>query len=103
VLVACVGELRYGSSVATCPYESDLRPFGYTDVTFHNRRFPVRVYEVRTGQLVGEDTRLEIGGTSCPPLLSYEYYGIDTGPPSDEYVDSSPPDVRAAYESLLNP
>ncbi|MGP3966472.1 hypothetical protein [Streptomyces sp. 6N223] len=102
VLVICVGDLKEGTSVATCSYESEAAVFGYTDVTFHNRRFPVEVYEVRTGEVI-DDTRIEIGGTSCPDVLEYEYYSVDLGPPSDTYVDSSPSDVRAAYESLIDP
>ncbi len=101
VLVICVGDLKEGTSVATCRYETPLHDFG-KDVTFHNRRFPVEVYEVRTGEQVS-DTRMEIGGTSCPSYVEYEYYGIDSGPPSDMYVDSSPSDVRGAYESLITP
>lgn len=100
-LVICVGELEYGDAVETCTYESPILPFGQ-EVTFHNREFPIRVYEVRTGELV-RDGSIQIGGASCPNVLRYEYYGVDTGPPPDEYVDPSPADVRAAYEPLFRP
>ncbi|TDC10501.1 hypothetical protein E1265_31180 [Streptomyces sp. 8K308] len=104
VLVICVGDREQGRSVETCAYESGgLSPFGYQDVTFHEQRFPVRVYEVRTGRRV-DVSNVSIGGASCPEVLEYEYYGyVDPGPPSDEYVDSSEADVRAAYEPLINP
>ncbi|MEO3752687.1 hypothetical protein [Streptomyces sp. B6B3] len=101
VLVICVGDLKQGTSVCTERYETPLHDWG-TEVTFHNRRFPVEVYEVRTGERVS-DERMEIGGTGCPYTVEYEYYGIDTGPPSDMYVDSSPSDVSSAYESLITP
>jgi hypothetical protein len=102
VLVICAGERRHGAAVETCSYEMDRYP-GYKDVTFYNQEFPVRVYEVRTGRLV-HDTPIQIGGASCPGTIFYEYYGsIDPGPPSSKYVSSSSSDVRAAYESLINP
>ncbi|MDT0321283.1 hypothetical protein [Streptomyces millisiae] len=102
VLVICVGEREQGRSVETCPYESDFGVLGYQNVTFHEQRFPVRVYEVRTGRRV-DVSNVSIGGASCPEVLEYEYYTVDIGPPPDEYVDSSAADVRAAYGRLINP
>lgn len=102
VLVICTGPMKHGATVETCPYESKASPFGYQDVNFHNRKVPVRVYELRTGKLV-RDTSVQIGGASCPAVLRYTYYVRPLGPPSDVYVKSSQSDVRAAYESLIDP
>jgi hypothetical protein len=100
VLVICVGGQEYGSVVETCPYESDA-PAGYTDVTFHTTEFSVRVYEVRTGRRLDTST-VEVGG-SCPAILTYEYYGVDPGPPSDDYAFASTSDIRDAYRPLITP
>ncbi|MGP4015794.1 tetratricopeptide repeat protein [Saccharopolyspora sp. 5N708] len=103
VLVICAGEAEYGAPVETCPYESTFAIGGYDDVTFHKIAIPVRVYEVRTGALV-VDTRVEIGGASCPEFLEYTTYGyVDLGPPSEEYVAASDADVHAAFAPLIAP
>ncbi|MFF0725711.1 tol-pal system YbgF family protein [Streptomyces sp. NPDC004134] len=101
VVVICAGETDYGATVATCPYEYGPGNSKIQNVSFKNRSIPVRVYELRTGKLV-EKTSVEIGGSSCPALLPYTYYDIDTGPPSEVYVTSSKSDVRAGYESLIH-
>ncbi|MGP3970104.1 hypothetical protein [Streptomyces sp. 6N223] len=101
VLVICVSEPRYGSVVETCTYESDTSPSGYDSVTFHTMVLSVRVYEVRTGRRLDTST-IEVGG-NCPAILSYEYYGEDPGPPSDDYVFTSTDDIRDAYRPLINP
>jgi len=105
VLVICTGTAKMGTVVRTCPYESELHPFGYTNVDFHKKRIPVRVYELRTGRLVTK-TPIEIGGRSCPPVLRYTqpaWMSVDIGPPSDVYVTSSKADVREAFGSVIDP
>lgn len=103
-LVLCVGDDEYGTAVQTCPYESKLAsPYGGyypDDVTFHKIAVPVKVYELRTGRLV-TDSRIEIGGASCPEILHYSSYIADLGPPSDTYVTASEADVRAAFAPLV--
>ncbi|MEO3768359.1 hypothetical protein, partial [Streptomyces sp. B5E4] len=102
VAIICAGSSKHGSTVANCPYESDLAVGGVQNVAFKNREIPVRVYELRTGKLA-KKTTVEIGGSSCPAVLEYTYYGVDAGPPSEVYVKSSESDVRAGYESLIYP
>ncbi|WP_146159409.1 hypothetical protein [Allonocardiopsis opalescens] len=100
VLVICAGEADMGSVVTSCQYG----PTAFTPtetVTFRTREVPVRVYEVRTGELV-RDTSVAVGG-HCPQTLNYTYYGVDTGPPSPQYARSNNADVRAAYQPLINP
>jgi hypothetical protein len=100
VLVICVGEARFGSFVENCTYESDT-PGEYNTVAFHTMVLSVRAYEVRTGQRLDTST-IEIGG-NCPHILSYEYYGEDPGPPSDDFVFTMSDDIRDAYRPLINP
>lgn len=102
VAIICAGRSKHGSTVATCPYESDLAIGGVQNVAFKKREIPVRVYELRTGELA-KKTTVEIGGSSCPAVLEYTYYGVDAGPPSEVYVTSSASDVRAGYEPLIYP
>lgn len=101
VVVICAGESRYGTPVQTCPYESEIGIYGYTDVTFKKIAIPLRVFEVRTGKLVADFT-VQIGGASCPAVLEYTSYSyVDFGPPSEVYVTASVNDVRAAFRPLL--
>ncbi|WEV26447.1 hypothetical protein OYE22_15485 [Streptomyces sp. 71268] len=102
-LVVCVGETEAddrGSAVRTCPYQAKNAVGGVKQVTFHKIAIPVKVYALRTGQLVADRT-VEIGGTSCPRWLRYEYYLTDFGPPSDMPVKETTADVRAAFEPLV--
>ncbi|MFJ5265174.1 tol-pal system YbgF family protein [Streptomyces sp. NPDC088387] len=100
VLVVCMGEDTFGTSVETCPYEG--RTSGSTvNVTFHKIEIPVKVYELRTGKLVS-NRKLQVGGESCPAILTYYTSSeSDTGPPRDRYVDESGSDVKAAFRSLI--
>ncbi len=101
VLVVCLGEEDYGTSVDTCTYDSETSTGFPTDVTFHKIAIPVKAYELRTGERV-LDTKVEIGGSSCPRTLSYTSYDdIDLGPPSEQYVNASKANVRAAFTSLI--
>lgn len=99
VLVVCVEQPEFGTPVRTCPYERE--PSGSTrNVTFHKIAVPVKAYELRTGRLVADRT-LEIGGTSCPGIITYYTVGDhDSGPP-DQYVSPSDADVRAAFGPLV--
>ncbi|WIX82640.1 hypothetical protein QRX50_18610 [Amycolatopsis carbonis] len=100
VLIVCAGDDTNGTAVRTCQYEGTFKGFP-DDVTFHKIAIPLKAYELRTGKLVA-DTKVEIGGTSCPPSVSYTSYGYtDLGPPSDMPVDASDADVRAAFASLI--
>ncbi|QKW51277.1 tetratricopeptide repeat protein [Streptomyces buecherae] len=102
-LVVCVDETEAddkGSAVRTCPYRSASAVGGVQQVTFRKVAIPVKVYALRTGELVAART-LEIGGTSCPRILRYEHYGVDAGPPSSTLVETSPADIRAAFEPLI--
>lgn len=103
VLVVCAGSEEYGDPVQTCPYTSNgsLRGFP-TQVTFHKIAIPVRAFELRTGKLVAE-TKVMIGGASCPEKFDYSSYIADLGPPSDQYVLASDNDIRAGFAGLLSP
>jgi hypothetical protein len=103
VLVICAGDSDYGTAVQTCDYESKLSVYGYEAVTFHKIAIPIRAYELRTGRLVA-DTKVQISGSSCPATLEYTtYLTFDSGPPSDVYVTPHASNVRAAFDSLINP
>ncbi|MFD3306902.1 tol-pal system YbgF family protein [Streptomyces sp. NPDC058694] len=100
VLVVCMGEDTYGSSVRTCPYQG--RSSGSTTyVTFHKIAIPVKVYEVRTGKLV-VNRKIQINGSSCPSRITYlTFRDSDSGPPSTRYVTESTSDVRSAFRPLV--
>ncbi|GAA3579377.1 hypothetical protein GCM10022222_75250 [Amycolatopsis ultiminotia] len=100
VLVVCLGEAEDGTPVQTCPYENKSLPEFPTDVTFHKIAVPLKAYELRTGKLV-VDTKVEVGGTSCPKVLHYRSYGSDLGPPPDTQVEASDADVRAAFAPII--
>ena len=104
VLVICAGTTKHGAVARTCPYEADDLPYGYTEVSFHQKKIPVTVYEVRTGEVV-RDGSIQIDGDSCPEYLEYETFvtDLDLGPPSDVYVTSSAADVRDGYRALIDP
>lgn len=100
VLVVCMGEDTFGSSVRTCPYQG--RSSGSTTyVTFHKIAIPVKVYEVRTGKLVAK-RKIQINGSSCPSLITYfTSSDSDSGPPTTRYVTESKSDVRSAFRPLV--
>lgn len=102
VLVVCVGHETSGTAVQTCPYEDKALPQFPREVTFHKISIPVKAYELRTGKLV-VDTTLEVGGSSCPKVLSYTTYVSDFGPPGDVNVTPSDDDVRTAFGSVITP
>jgi hypothetical protein len=95
VLVVCMGEVTYGPSTQTCPYQAKSSG-AVSNVTFHKIEVPVKVYELRTGKLV-TSRKLQIGGTSCPSTV-YAEEGSDPGP---MYVRASASDVRAAFRPLV--
>ncbi|MFB9907745.1 tetratricopeptide repeat protein [Allokutzneria oryzae] len=103
VLVVCVGAKEFGTPVRTCPYQNKLSRQFPTNVTFHKIAIPVKVYELRTGNVVA-DTKVEIDGASCPKVLTYSRPSglIDIGPPSKVYVTASDDDVRGGFSSLIN-
>ena len=100
VLILCAGPTRFGDVVQTCPYHSETTQWD-GEVTFQKHAIPLRAYEVRTARIVF-DGQIQIDGASCPQHLSYTYHGIDV-PPSHVYVTSADSDVRAAFNSLINP
>lgn len=100
VLVVCMGADTFGNSVQTCPY----RPRGSgstTYVTFRKIAVPVKVYELRTGKLVSHRT-LQIGGSSCPAMITYYSGSAGPGPASTRYVSPATSDVRSAFRPLVN-
>ncbi|MEV0841646.1 hypothetical protein AB0I55_19090 [Actinocatenispora sera] len=102
-LVVCVGDTKLGSQVQTCPYTRLDGSGSSVWVTFYKVAIPIRAYELRTGKLVVHRT-IQIGGSSCPQILSYTTYGgYDTGPDTAQYVTPSRSGVRAAFRSALHP
>ncbi|MFJ9885405.1 tol-pal system YbgF family protein [Streptomyces sp. NPDC091287] len=100
VLVVCMGEQTFGTSVQTCPYKAETSG-STTYVAFSKIAIPVKVYELRTGKLVA-NRKIQIDGTSCPATITYFTRGdSDSGPPSARYVDASKSDVRAAFRPLV--
>lgn len=100
VLVVCLDEPEYGPVQRRCPYSYDGGK--RVTVAFHRIEIPMKAYELRTGKVVS-DGEVRIGGGSCPSVIPYTTFGgVDTGPPTKDYVDPSDADVRAAFESLIN-
>ncbi|WP_203857659.1 hypothetical protein [Plantactinospora mayteni] len=102
VLIVCVAQKEYGTTVRTCPYENKLFRQFPTNVAFRKIAIPVQGYELRTGKLVF-NTKVQISGASCPRVLTYTRYTglVDIGPPSEVYVTASDANVRAAFRSLI--
>lgn len=94
VLVVCMGQQTYGSSVETCSYYKSGSSGAVSNVTFHKIAVPVRVYELRTGKLVAKRT-IQINGSSCPGSI---YASADS---TSEYVSESKSDVRSAFKPLV--
>ncbi len=97
VLVVCTGQTEFGAPTQTCPYRND-RTGKVGGVTFRKIAIPVKAYELRTGKVV-VDTRVEIGGTSCPGT----FFASGDGPPPNRYVSPSDGDVRAGYAAVITP
>ncbi|NKE57410.1 hypothetical protein FXN61_11405 [Lentzea sp. PSKA42] len=97
VLVVCTGQTEFGAPTQTCPYRaaSTGRVAG---VTFRKIAIPVKAYELRTGKVV-VDTKVEIGGESCPST----FLASADGPPPDRYVSPSDGDIRAGYAAVITP
>jgi hypothetical protein len=93
VLVICADEVEYGSVVDTCDYVGGGE---FATITFRARRVDIRVYELRTGDLLA-DTSVEIRG-HCPTIVTF----VDS-PPSQRYVESTESDVRTAYRPIIDP
>ncbi len=98
-IVICAGAAQLGEVTQTCPYTSSSGGGGVSYVSFHKKKVPVRVYEVRTGRRV-LNRALQIGGSSCPQIIFEQTPGSGLGPGS-QYVSSSREDIRAAYRSLI--
>ncbi|WP_052425349.1 hypothetical protein [Streptomyces fulvoviolaceus] len=94
VLVVCMGEPTYGSSVETCSYYKSGYSGASSYVTFHKIAIPVKVYELRTGKLVANRT-IQISGTSCPASI------YTTEDSTSEYVAETKSDVKAAFQALV--
>lgn len=97
VLVLCTGQTEFGTPTETCPYRSD-RTGVVGSVIFRKLAIPVKAYELRTGKVV-LDTKVEIGGTSCPGT----FYFFGATPPPNRYVSPSDGDVRAGYAAVITP
>ncbi|OHV39241.1 hypothetical protein BCD49_12265 [Pseudofrankia sp. EUN1h] len=102
VVVVCAGDKEYGDTVRSCSYESTFSPFGQS-VAFKKIAIPIKVIEVQTGRVVS-DLRVQINGASCPASISYTTSGyIDTGPPSQMYVDASDDAIAGGVRAALGP
>ncbi|ALG10016.1 hypothetical protein [Kibdelosporangium phytohabitans] len=95
VMIVCIGGRTSGAPIRSCPYrgESDGR---VRTVTFSKMAFPVKAYELRTGNVV-IDTKVEIGGAVCPPRLS-SFGGND---PLRMVAEPSDADIRAAFAPVF--
>lgn len=100
VLAVCVDGPTRGSFQQSCLYESSLSPYGATKVDFYASKFKIKAYEVRTGERVVSYTT-EIGDP-CPPILTYETYGVDIGPPDKVESDYTSTAVRSMFHRLVD-
>ncbi|MFJ8592338.1 tol-pal system YbgF family protein [Streptomyces sp. NPDC093598] len=98
-LVVCAGEAENGAAVETCRYENKKSRYLPHQVTFHKVKIPVKVYELRTGKRL-DPRSVQIGGSSCPSVLRYEYYMYDLGP-GDQFVSTSKSAVRDAFRPVV--
>ncbi|MFC8090490.1 hypothetical protein [Streptomyces sp. NPDC057301] len=99
-LVVCADTAENGSAVETCHYENDKSEYLPHEVTFHKVKVPLKVYELRTGKRL-DPRSVQIGGTSCPRTLYYEYYGGYDYGPGDEFVSTSKSGVRDAFRPVV--
>jgi hypothetical protein len=60
--------------------------------------FPVKAYELRTGNLVA-DTRVEIGGAACPPTLT----SFGDNDLLRMVIEPADTDIRAAFAPVFTP
>ncbi|KOV78693.1 hypothetical protein ADL03_39285 [Nocardia sp. NRRL S-836] len=97
VLVVCTGQTEFGTPTQTCPYRSS-RSGQVSNVTFRKIAIPVTAYELRTGKVVVQ-TRVEIGGASCPS----SFFVFGDGLPPNRYVSPSDGDIRAGYAAVITP
>ncbi|MGW4847438.1 tetratricopeptide repeat protein [Nocardia brasiliensis] len=97
VIVICAGPTEFGDVVETCTYRSELT-HRLSDVPFHKKAIPLRVFEVRTGKPV-LDTRIQITGATCPPTL----FSTADDRVGAKYVQSADADVRTAFNAVINP
>lgn len=98
-LVVCAGTAENGAAVDTCYYENDKSEYLPYSVTFYKVKIPLKVYELRTGKRI-DPRSVQIGGTSCPNTLYYEYYMYDLGP-GDQMVSTSKSGVRDAFRPVV--
>nr|WP_042185055.1 hypothetical protein [Kibdelosporangium sp. MJ126-NF4]CEL16481.1 hypothetical protein [Kibdelosporangium sp. MJ126-NF4]CTQ90433.1 hypothetical protein [Kibdelosporangium sp. MJ126-NF4] len=93
VLVVCIGQRDSGAPIRTCRYraEDDGR---VRNVTFSKMAYPVKAYELRTGNLV-IDTRVEIGGAVCPPTITL------FGDSDRLLAEPTDADIRAAFAPVF--
>jgi hypothetical protein len=96
-MVVCIGQREAGAPVRTCPYRSTTDG-QVRNVTFKKMVFPVKAYELRTGNLVA-DTRVEIGGAACPPILT----SLGENDPLRLLIEPADSDVRAAFAPVFTP
>ncbi|SMD22807.1 tol-pal system YbgF family protein [Kibdelosporangium aridum] len=97
VMVVCIGEREAGAPVRTCPYR-DRSDGRVRNVTFSKMAYPVKAYELRTGNLVA-DTRVEIAGAACPPTVT----SFGDNDPLRMVVEPSDSDIRAAFAPVFTP
>ncbi|MFD1049608.1 tol-pal system YbgF family protein, partial [Kibdelosporangium lantanae] len=93
-MVVCVGQRDSGASVRSCRYREDVSG-RVRNVTFTKIAYPVKAYELRTGNVVF-DGRVEIGGAACPAVITL--FGDD-----QVYVTPADSDIRAAFAPVFTP
>ncbi|PNG19983.1 hypothetical protein [Streptomyces cahuitamycinicus] len=98
-LVVCADEAENGAAVQTCSYENKKSRYLPHQVTFHKVKIPLKIYELRTGKRL-DPRSVQIGGSSCPSMLRYEYYMYDLGP-GDQFVSTSKAGVRNAFRPVF--
>jgi hypothetical protein len=94
-MVVCIGERESGAPVRTCPYR-DRSNGRVRSVTFSKMAYPVKAYELRTGNLVA-DTRVEIGGAACPPTITT----FGDNDPLRMVVEPADSDIRTAFAPIF--
>ncbi|MGW6735717.1 hypothetical protein [Streptomyces sp. NPDC055013] len=99
-LVVCADTAENGAAVETCSYENDRSEYLPHEVTFHKVKIPLKVYELRTGKRL-DPRSVQIGGTSCPRTLYYEYNGGYGLGPGDQFVSASESGVRDAFRPVV--
>lgn len=95
VIVVCISKREAGAAVRTCRYRETLSG-RVRNITFTKMAYPVKAYELRTGNVVFDAT-VQIGGAACPQNTTI------FGESDHMLVEPDDSDIRAAFAPVFTP